>query len=187
MRPKRLLRRCLEPVAACVVVLGIAGCVVDPGEEKAMQNLKAMSRADARQMTDDYAGRTVAMIGGGVDLVEPETGTVPCEDPGGKTSETVYFAAGHYQIAPIPGDQQLSTLRRLRAHWQQQGYTIKKDRVFSEGRRGELVVENPSDEFEIRLVTTEPPTAFALSISSPCYHSDEPWPAPVSDSPTDGG
>jgi hypothetical protein len=149
-----------------------------------MQNLKTVPRAEAKQIADDYADRTVAMIGGDAKLVEPEHATPPCEGPGGNTNDTVYYAAGHYQIAPIPEDQQLPTLQRLREQWQRQGYTIKGDRVFSNGRRGELKVMNPADEFEIVVITTEPPTAFALSISSPCYQSDEPWPAPPSGSPS---
>jgi hypothetical protein len=149
-----------------------------------MQSLKTVPRAEAKQIADDYANRTVAMIGGSVKLVNPGFVDPPCEGPGGKTTDTVYYAAGHYQIAPIPEDQQLLTLRRLRGQWQQQGYTIKQDRVFPDGKTGELGVENPADEFEIHLESTEPPTAFALSISSPCYQSDEPWPAPPSGSPS---
>lgn len=149
-----------------------------------MQNLKEVLRDDAMRMADDHANRVVSMIGGGVKLENPKTGTVPCEGPGSRTEETVYYAAGHYQIAPIPEDQQLSTLRRLREQWQQQGYTITQDRVFPDGKTGELVVRNSVDEFEIAVITTEPPTAFALSISSPCYRSHEPWPRPPIDSPT---
>lgn len=186
MTPRRLRRGCLEFMTLCIAVLTVAGCVNNPGDDE-MQNLKTVPRAEAERMTDDHARRVVAMIGSGVKLNNPGHTTPPCDGAGGKTSDTVYYAAGHYQIAPVQEDQQLPTLRRLREQWQQQGYTIKRDRVFPDGKTGELAVESPGDEFEIHLESTEPPIAFAVLISSPCYRSDEPWPPPVSDSPTDGG
>lgn len=175
------LRRTMSSVLCLVTMYGLMGCVDDSGGS--VEDLPRMSRAEAMRKADEYANRTVALIGGGVRLDDPATGTPPCNDPNGMLSETVYHASGHYNIAPIPEDQQLATLRRLRDLFRQQGFTIKHDRVLPDGKTGELTVANPADDFEISLISTEPAIAFAVTISSPCYYSDEPDPPAASGTP----
>ncbi len=136
-----------------------------------MDNVKKVPRSEAIKIVRDYADRTVELTGGRREDGDPAD-TAPCEGRRAELSDTVYYAYFIFQIAPIPQDQQLPTLRRLREHWQQQGYTVKRDRAFPDGRTGELAVENPADEYEISLQGTDPPTAFAVRISSPCYQSD---------------
>jgi hypothetical protein len=133
---------------------------------------------------DQVTERVLVLTGGTREPADREPGTAPCEGRRGELSETVYFAYFNFQVVPIPEEQQLSTLRRLREHWQQQGYTVKRDRVFPDGRTGELAVENPADEYEIRVQGTDPPTAFAARVSSPCYKSDDPYQPVVTTSPT---
>jgi hypothetical protein len=159
-------------IILCFVVLTLAsGCTGGSGKD--VESVKKVPRAEAIGMVNDYAARTAGLITPGSKLENPATSAPPCEGRGGELSETVYYAAGHYQVA-VPADRHLPTLRRLREHWQQEGYRIKRDREFPDGT-GDLIVQSPADEFDITVASTDPPTAFALSISSPCYQSDEPY------------
>jgi hypothetical protein len=160
-------------VALCLVGLGLLGGCTGGGGNN-VDIVKTVARTEAMTIARDYAERVVALTGGELGPADREPHTAPCEGRRGELSETNYYAFFNFNIAPIPQEQQLPTLQRLREHWQQQGYTIKRDRVFPDGRTGELAVENPADEHEIRLEGTEPPTAFAVRVSSPCYQSDEP-------------
>jgi hypothetical protein len=139
-----------------------------------VDNVKTVPRTEAMEIARDYGERVLALTGGDGRPADREPYTAPCEGRRGELSETVYLAYFFFQAAPIRQEQQLPTLRRLREHWQQQGYTIKRDRVFPDGKTGELAVENTDDEYEISLEGTEPPNAFAVRIFSPCYQSDEP-------------
>jgi pimeloyl-ACP methyl ester carboxylesterase len=159
-----------------IVLVMLGGCTGGGGND--VDIIKQVSPAEATRIAYEYADRVVALTGGerGPANREPHTG--PCEGRRGEFSERVYYAYFNFHVAPIPEDQQLPTLRRLREHWQQQGYTIKRDRVFPDSRTGELAVENPADGYEVSLEGTEPPTAFAVSVSSPCYQPDEPYAPP---------
>lgn len=183
MTSKRFRWHSTVPAVLCVIALMTTGCI---GEGDKVKDLPKVPRTEALRMVDDYANRTVALLGGEAKLENPGSAMPPCEGPDGETTETVYYAAGHYQIAPVPEELQLATLRRLRDQFRQQGYTIKRDRVFPDGKTGELAVISPTDEFEIHLESTDPPTAFALMVSSPCYQFDETvWPG--EQSPTSNG
>jgi hypothetical protein len=140
-----------------------------------VDDVKKVHPAEAIRKARGYADEVLALAGGDKDRADPADGTTPCEGRRGELSETVYYAWVGVTVAPVPEEQQLPTLRRLREHWQQQGYTITTDRVFSAGRRGEVDMENPADEFQVSVISTEPPTAFAVRISSPCYESDQPY------------
>jgi hypothetical protein len=160
-------------IAMCLVALGLLGGCTGGGGNN-VDNVKTVPRTEAMTIARDYAERVVTVTGGELGAADREPHTAPCEGRRGELSETIYYAFFNFNIAPIPAERQLPTLQRLREHWQQQGYTIKRERELSGGSRGEVAVENPADEYEIRVISTEPPTAFAVRVSSPCYQSNEP-------------
>lgn len=148
-----------------------------------MDDVKKVPPTEAIQKAHDHADDVLALARGDRERAELADGTTPCEGRRGELSGTVYYAWVGVTVAPVPVEQQLSTLRRLREHWRQQGYTIKRDRVFPNGKTGELAVENPADEYKISLESTDPPTALAVRIASPCYQDDDPF-SPIPPAPS---
>lgn len=177
------IQRTVSSVLCLTALSLVGGCSSERGGN--VEDVPRVPRAEAIRTVNDYAIRTETLTGAKRTTTDRQVHTTSCKGRQGEYPETVYYANLNLQIAPIPEDQQLPTLRRLRDHWQKEGYTIKQDRVFPDGRTGELAVENPADGFEISLVSTEPPNAFAVTISSPCYYSDESGP-PLSPTTTTG-
>jgi hypothetical protein len=136
-------------------------------------DVKAVPHAETIRMVNDYADLTVALIGGERKQDDHQTTVTACENRRGEFSETVYYVFLNIQVL-LPEEQHLAALQRMRERWRQVSYTIKSDRPLSGGTRGEIIVQNPADEFEIAVTSTVPPAGFAVSVESPCLQSDEP-------------
>jgi hypothetical protein len=165
-RTHQLKWRTALGAAACAVLLTLAGCSDRTGKDDAM---KTISEADAISQVNRYA-QSVADLIGTSKPENPKASGAACEGKAGEFSEDVYYVQGSYQI-PLPNEQHVATLGRLRDQWRERGYTVKDDRTFPEQNRGILVVNDPADGYTVWIQSTKPPTALALIIHTPCYRS----------------
>lgn len=144
-------------------LLLVAACT----DSKDDNQVKSASTADVTNVVNDYANRTAALAGDGLELQNAETNPGPCEGRAGELSEEVQSVLGGYQLT-LPVEQHHAALQRVRDGWRQQGFEVKQDRDLGNGE-GRLTVHNPADDYTITLQSTKPPTMLALLVTSPCY------------------
>lgn len=154
-------------VVACALLLALTGCSILIGKE---DDMEIRTVPDASDQVNHLA-QQVADLVGDTKLEEASTNDAPCSGRWGELAEDIFYILGTYQV-PLPHEEHIPTLARLRDHWQQQGYTIRDHRTFSHDNTGSLAVTTP-DGYKIRLMSTVPPTALALFVSTPCYKSPE--------------
>jgi hypothetical protein len=168
-RARPLTRRTAIGAAACAVLLTLAGCSDPTGKDNTM---KTIPEADAISQVNQYAQKVADLIGN-TRLEDPAVSGAACEGKAGEFSEDVYYVQGSYTV-PLPNEQHIATLGRLRDQWRKEGYTVKDDRTFPDQNRGILVVNSPADGYTVWIQSTKPPTALALIIHTPCYQSPTP-------------
>lgn len=144
-----------------VAVSGIVGCS-DKGED-----VKAVPQAEAQRQVRQYADAVRSAVGA-EQFTQDGENISPCEGRLGELSNTdeIYYAQGIYQMM-IPADRHLEALRKARQEWENQGFTIKGERTFGPGARGE-VEASTSDEYSLHFSSGNPP-AMVLMVASPCY------------------
>ncbi|MDG4791223.1 hypothetical protein O7626_35905 [Micromonospora sp. WMMD1102] len=162
----------VDAVSRTVLAAGLAGVLLAGcGSGRNGDDMREVNQADASELVEGYGRQVFGAVHAPAQGLDPIPN--PCDGSFGEVSGTVYSMVGHGQI-PVPAAEQVGTLARLRDHWQRHGYSVEEDRVFPDGRTGTVAVRNPVDGVRIRVTSTEPPTMFALMISTPCYRSDEP-------------
>jgi hypothetical protein len=161
-------RRTALGAAACALLLTLTGCSARPGKD---DNVKTLPEPEAISQVNQY-GKKVADLAGAAELKNPTASGAACEGKVGEFSNDVYYVLGTYQL-PVPQDKHVATLSRLRDQWRQQGYTVKDDRISGETNTGVLTVQDPEGN-TINVESTNPPTALALFINTPCYKSPTP-------------
>jgi hypothetical protein len=162
------IRRSLT-AAVCALILTLSGC----GDDLAQgEDVKTLAEADATRQVQQYADQIVTLIGN-TNLTNPAVSAAPCEGKAGKLSEDIYTVQGVYQL-PLPAEQHLTTLARVRDAWRDQGYTITEDRTFPSNDGGTLTADNPTDGYRLDLTSTSPATMVRLLIHSACYRSPTP-------------
>ncbi len=145
-------------VIACLTLaaLTLTGCTG--------ANVETKTEADATTLVQQRAEQIATLIGS--PLEEPATNAAGCTGKLGETSDNVFSVQGAYQI-PVPTEQQLTTLARLRDAWKANGYTITDDRTV--GTTEGVLAAKTRDGYDMSVESTRPPTAFALLIHSPCF------------------
>jgi hypothetical protein len=156
-------------VLVCVLVLAVAGCSSGSNKEK---NVQTMSEPDVTSQVQRYADDVVTLIGN-TRLQEPAASAAGCEGKLGEVSRDIFYVQGAY-LMPVPAEQHLTTLARVREQWRQRGYTITDDRTFPDGKRGVLAATIPTDGYRIKLESGVPAIAFSLLVHSSCYRSPTP-------------
>ncbi len=126
------------------------------------------THAEATQQVREYAQTVAAAIGlGGVAEYETGVSASPCRGPNDETAgDGRFYVQGNYQL-PLTVDHE-RVLASLHDSWRAQGWAIKAFRMFTEDE-GTVSAENPSDNIQISVESTRPPTALALLILTPCY------------------
>jgi hypothetical protein len=160
-------------LAAAFAVLALTSCTNDkpnPADntDRGSAAVQNVPHADAKRLTTEHAERTATWMGNNVKLEPNPTTTANACD--GKPAGH-YYIQGIYQIL-LPGEQHVEALKRLTSRWQQEGYQIRKERTFPNGKGGEATATNPKDNFAISITSGEPP-AMLLLVNSPCYKSNE--------------
>jgi hypothetical protein len=139
-----------------------------------------MSEEQARAKVRDYAAAIAAVVG--VDAKEAEMGVsrLACGNWRGEFArDGRFYVHGIWQM-PLPAAEHPTTLERLRESWAAQGYIIKRYRMLDD-IRGSIIVENPSDEAELSVVSTVPPSAVAVMVMSACYRAPVAAPRSIPD------
>ncbi|GAA3384687.1 hypothetical protein [Cryptosporangium minutisporangium] len=139
----------------------------DPAEE---HPLPTRDPADARVAIAALAGELHQQIAPTGKFTKVGVSEIWCEDPQGNASEEgPYSIRGVYQVF-LPADQHRSVLTRLGQEWKAAGWTDVTYSTFgAEGVKANLKGTRPSDEVTVTLTSGDPPIAFALGISTPCY------------------
>lgn len=142
-----------------------------PAPDTPTRTYRTMSEEQARARVRDYAATIAAVVG--VDAKEAEKGVsrLACENWRGEPArDGRFYIHGIWQM-PLPAAKHSATLERLRESWAAQGYIIKRLKMFNdiEGSTGSITVENPSDQVELSVMSTAPPSAVAVMIMSACY------------------
>lgn len=133
------------------------------GQEATLAQVHAM-QAEVRR----YGTELIAALGGGT----PNPGTVrigpvPCQDAGSEIAKDgSFYVSGGWQI-PLASDLQVSALRAIRDSWQARGYKVI---VYQEvdGGRSRLEGEDPKTGHSFSVISTNPPTAVAVRVLTPC-------------------
>jgi hypothetical protein len=129
-------------------------------------DMETQDPAVAEQIVNEYAQAILTYTG----QAEYSTSSIhpsPCEGERGESSDTIYTMVGIYQLL-VPAAEQAALLERVRANWQQQGYTITSQRTFPSDGVGEITATNPTDGVLLALTSGEPP-AMSLSINTTCH------------------
>ncbi|HYN95506.1 MAG TPA: hypothetical protein VES42_16790 [Pilimelia sp.] len=159
-------------LAALTVATGaLAGCTGGPAPpEKEGANVDTVVESETRRQVEQRAGQIASLVG--EDLKVIGVTSVPCTGKAGESSDASYWTGGTYQLF-LPARQHAGTLARLREQWLRDGYTIGTYQTADDGRADKLEATAP-DRFTVSVTSTTPPTALALSVTSPCRLSPTP-------------
>lgn len=147
--------------------LTLAGCS-DPGEE--FKDVRIATEDETKQAVTDIGQHIATVAGGELETIGVSPAT--CTGRNDETSRYVYYVQGSFQVA-APQERHGAILAELWQSWQVQGYKQQTYKKAATGAWDELAVKGP-DEFWIRVMSTEPPTALSLLIHSPCLRSPTP-------------
>ncbi|MEW2379568.1 hypothetical protein AB0883_26185 [Micromonospora sp. NPDC047812] len=131
----------------------------DPLQTKAAAEVSALAEARAKAVA------TTA----GVALDDWRTNTSPCQGQRGEIADDGRWTLSGFAGLPVPPADQITTLRRIRDMWRQQGYEITEDRTFADGTRGAVSMRDPDTGITISLTTTASRDRVALILASDCY------------------
>jgi hypothetical protein len=139
-----------------------------PPPDARVRTYRTMSEEQASAQVRDYAATIAAVVGADAKETERGVSRLACANwRGDFARDGRFYIHGVWQM-PLPADKHPSTLERLRESWAAQGYIIKGFKM-SDDIRGSVVAENPSDEVELSVVSTVPPSAVAVMVMSACY------------------
>lgn len=160
------MRRVLSLVLATTVLAVLAGCGGDgdgrqgsPETAASAGPVKAMSHADALKLAGKYRDEAVATTGATLSG-EPTSGVLACEGPH-------TFTASTYGDVPVPAEQQVAVLDRMRQH-----YATAKYEVVPPSGDGALQATGP-DRVKVT-ATGDGAGSVRINVATPCYSSDEP-------------
>jgi len=162
----RAIARILVAAGMTGALIGLAGCGLE--RDDTVDDMPTMSEAEVIRRVDQYADQVAALVGG--EHTPSKANSAPCTGRAGETDERIRYVLGTYQI-PLAEEKHIETLARVRDEWRAKGWTITDDRTLPDGVTGILAAKTNSDDYSVRLVSTEPPTALALLIHSTCYRS----------------
>ncbi|GIH07317.1 hypothetical protein Rhe02_53840 [Rhizocola hellebori] len=132
-----------------------------------------MTEDEAGEYARAYAEAVAAVIGGDAAESETRVSPAPCENSRGEPAgDGRFYVQGNWQM-PLPAAEHPGTLERLREMWEAEGYQIKRFQMFNEVE-GVIIAENPSDQVEVIVESTMPPTALAVVVMTPCYQPAQP-------------
>jgi hypothetical protein len=157
-------------IAALIALPGCGGANKDPTEGKQM--VAVASLTDVQRQVREQANTVLADLGLPPPSTAPDIGPAPCSDAGGSADDGRFYVAGAWQV-PLPSAQQIATLRRVRDTWQAKGYEITDYRELPSGVEVVLAAGNPTNGYSLSLITTSPPIAVAMLVSSPCMKSPD--------------
>jgi hypothetical protein len=130
--------------------------------------LQTKRQADVVAVLKTYGDTIAATVG--APLENWDTVAAPCGNADGSTATDGRFdMTGNANIS-VPAAQHITQLTKLRDQWKQQGYELTEFRTFPpENQQGRSSARNPTDGVTISVQSTQPATAFAVLIATPCY------------------
>lgn len=159
------VRRIVAVVAALCL---LASCTSDiPGGGPEEEPLQTKPEAEIAELARTRAQEIADTVGH--PLENWRTNTSPCLGRRGETAEDGRWTLSGFAGLPVPPDEQLATLARVREMWQQRGYEITEDRVFPSGAGGAVSTRDPSTGITISLSTTKDYERVALILAAGCY------------------
>jgi hypothetical protein len=157
-----MISRATLLAAAMQIVVLVGGCGILGG------GVDTKTEADVRTAVEQRASDVAALVGGA--LTDPSVNASPCTGRMGESSSDVFTVRGVW-VVPLPADQHLDTLRRVRDGLKAKHWDITEDRQF-EANAGMLTAR--SDDYEVNLTSNDKSSALAMMVTSPCFASPTP-------------
>ncbi len=119
------------------------------------------TQANASRVVRSYADVTAASVGAPIQTWQTATSACPAS---GEFSMT-----GTGSIT-LPTSEQYPDIARFRDLWVLMDFKITEFRADPpDNRTGNVEARNPADGITITVTSTQPPPAFTLRVSTPCY------------------
>lgn len=146
------------PVVLLTLALAVAPAACGSGDD-----LAKLPQTAVKQQVERYAGSTLAASGQAT-YRQSAANVTGCPRDNGKglsDPDDAYYVQGSYDL-PVPTGDPAATVDKIRAQWQQSGYTL------ATATSATGVSATTPDDYRMDLTTAQA-DSLSLSIASPCY------------------
>lgn len=151
-----------------VVLILAASCADGAGSPLGKDEpLQTKPVAEVAAQADDRVQAAAAAAG--ASLENWRVNTAPCMGRSGEIADNGSWDLAGFGRMWVGPEEQISTLRRIRDMWQQQGYEITEDHVFDDDTGGSVSMRDPETGITMSLTTNKSRDGLALILASACY------------------